>query len=138
MVTFILHNVSWQQCISVSTVWEFLQRTATSSLPTMHPFCGRAVPFLKDREEKHCRPKQRWTSLQDNPSHTHSTSLVLPLSAENTHKKDISFHLQLWDAQLRHMDMPLSSTTALLCQHAHCISMVAAQLTQGSLEVCNL
>lgn len=91
MVTFILHNVSWQQCTSVSTDWEFLQRTATSSLPTMHPFCWRAVPFSTDKEEKHCRPKQRWTPMHENPSHTHSISPVLPLSAENTHKKKILF-----------------------------------------------
>lgn len=77
----------------------------------MHPFCCRAVPFSKDSEEKHCRPKQRWIPLHENPSHTHSTSPVLPLSAEHTHtRKTFPIYLQLWDAKPRNMVISLSST----------------------------
>lgn len=111
MVIFILHIVSWQQYTGVSTDGEFLQRTAPSSLATMHPFCCRAAPFSKDSEEKHCRPKQRWIPLHEKPSHTHSTSPVLPLSAEHTQDRHfpsiynygmlsqetwLSLFLQLW------------------------------------------
>lgn len=91
--------------------------TASSSLPTMQPFCRRAVPFRMETEEKHCWPRQRpLLLLHDCPSHTHSKSFTMALSTRDTHistqEVSESFFLPLLSAVPRCGEPAMSNTTS--------------------------
>lgn len=85
-VRLLLHSVPWQHCtMTPDSGGELPHCTASSSVPTMHPFCRRAVPFRMETEEKHCWPKQRPLLPHVCHSHTHSKSFTVALSTQDTH-----------------------------------------------------
>lgn len=115
-VRLLLHSVPWQHCtMTPDSSGELPHCTASSSVPTMHPFCRRAVPFRMEAEEKHCWPKQRPLLPHDCPSHTHSKSFTVALSARDTHicthgwvnHSSSLFYLQYCDAESRQCQIVL-------------------------------
>lgn len=115
-VRLLLHSVPWQHCtVTPDSSGELPHCTASSSIPTMHPFCRRAVPFRMETEEKHCWPKQRPLLPHDCPSHTHSKSFTITLSTWDTHMHtwvSESFFLPLLSAVLRCREPAMSNTTS--------------------------